>query len=92
VGYETSFWSGLRWFLRDPTLPTNPDDPYSNLGFVRENAPLAHAVAAGTNDPECGTTQSLVATGEPWTEPLPDGSERCPLCMAKHPVGRFDPE
>ena len=53
--YETWFWGNVRVVPKDPALPSSHGGDYSNVAIVRDGPPVAHAVAPGSNIPECGT-------------------------------------
>lgn len=84
--YETWFCGNVRAVPKDPTLPPIRSNDYSNVAFVHDGPPVAHAVAAGTNVPECRTTERILPHGFPWTHPLPGHWQRCTSCLSYHPV------
>jgi hypothetical protein len=86
VEYETWFWGNVRVVPKDPTLPLNSGDDYSNVGFAQDGPPVAHAVAPGSNIPECGTSHRILPYGFPWTHLLPDHWQRCPSCLSVQPA------
>jgi hypothetical protein len=54
--YETWFSGNVRVVAKDPSMPIDAGGDYSNVELVQDGPPIAHAVAAGTSTPECGTT------------------------------------
>jgi hypothetical protein len=86
VEYETWFWGNVRVVPKDPALPIDAGDDYSNVAIVQDGPPIAHAVAPGQRTPVCGTTSRVLPYGTLWTEPLPEQLERCPGCRAICPL------
>lgn len=84
--YETWFWGNVRVVPKDPTLPLSHGGDYSNVAIVRDGPPVAHAVAPGSNIPECGTAGQILPYGFPWTHQLPGHIQRCTSCLSRHPV------
>ena len=71
---------------RDPVLPLGSRDDYSNVTFVRDGPPLAHAVEPGSTVPECGAAGRVLPHGFPWSHPVPSHWQRCASCLSRHPV------
>lgn len=82
VEYEVWFWGNVRVVPKDPSLPLDAGGDYSNVSFVRDGPPTAHAVAPGLSTPVCGSASRLLPFGFMWTDPLPEFWERCPSCLA----------
>ncbi|WP_174184262.1 hypothetical protein [Nocardia barduliensis] len=78
--YETWFDGNIRLIAADPTLPMDFRN-YTNLKFVDDGPPIAHAVAAGSSRPECGTDNRVLPYGYPWSDPIPNWWQRCPHCV-----------
>jgi hypothetical protein len=86
VDYETWFCGNVRVVPRDPALPLNSNGDYSNVAFIHDGPPVAHAVTPGSHIPECGTVGRILPHGFPWTHPVPDHWQRCTACLSLHPV------
>jgi hypothetical protein len=63
VEYQMWLRGNHRAVAADPTVPPDPDNPYSNLTFVMDGPVIAHAVAAGTSQPECGVEEKVLIPG-----------------------------
>jgi hypothetical protein len=88
VEYETWFCGNARAVPKDPTLPLDAGNDYSNVTFVQDGPPVAHAVAPGLNTPVCGSTSRILPHGFLWRDPIPEHWERCPACLTACPLGR----
>jgi hypothetical protein len=86
VEYELWFWGNVRVVPKDPTLPLNSGDDYSNVALLQDGPPVAHAVTPGTSFPECGTTRRILPYGAFWTQQLPGHWQRCTSCLSRCPI------
>jgi hypothetical protein len=100
VEYQMWLRGNHRAVAADPTVPPDPDNPYSNLTFVMDGPVIAHAVAAGTSQPECGVEEKVLIPRVPrwphsvpedwipWSDPIPEDEDwvRCSACLSLHPL------
>lgn len=84
--HETWFWGNVRVEPKDPTLPLDHGGDYSNVAIVSDGPPVAHAVASGSNIPECGAAERILPYGFLWAHPLPSHWQRCTSCLSHHPI------
>lgn len=84
--YQTWFSGRVRVVPRDPAFPLDSGGDYSNVTFVHDGPPIAHAVEPGSIVPECAAAGRILPYGFPWAHSIPGHWQRCASCLSRHPV------